>query len=166
MAKGDYGMTKGRFTGSLRHLKAAAAMTAVLLGPAMAARGQEIAAPITPAVATQQDAVSILVSAIRHELEPLPCSAPPEDLEAAIVYSLSQANVRPDAVRGALREIEMARSCHISEGKAIGRIRVALLSRGYARGTAAVGGEGFIGTGSMFSDPTIVIGGGSVNYSD
>jgi hypothetical protein len=125
------------------------------------------AAVATPAVvdAGAPSPGAALAAAIRHELQPLPCTASPEDVEAAIVFALSQAAAKPDTVREALREVELARGCYAGQGKAIGRVRTALLSYGVRQGTAALGGDNFLGTGSLFSTPNLIVGGGSVNYS-
>ena len=141
---------------------------AILAAPAALALAQGGAGAMPAVVAPGVDGpVQVLAAAIRKELEPLPCTATPEDVEAAIVFALSQSDpAGPELIRNALREVELMRTCYAGQSKAIGRVRTALLSYGVRQGTAALGGDSYLGTGSLFSTPNLTVGGGSVNYSN
>ena len=145
----------------------AVALGAVMTGTFAARAGQVSNASLgtgsVDATATQTDFV---VRAVLAEVRALPCTASSEDLEAAIVYRLSQDGATRAIAPGAIDRLGRAKLCHTNYAAALAQVRLALLGRRLQRGTAALsGGGGRLGE-SPFSAPVVNIGGGTSNYSN
>ena len=120
----------------------------------------------------KRDNVHELCELILKSVNALPADAGVTDIEAAIVYAISQAPMLQSGIDEAQRKriIDGALSCALGDGSrrnlvlAIGNVR-----NSYGIGTGAVqtgssgGGNG--GFGGSFSPPLVGIGGGSSNYS-
>ena len=135
-------------------------LCAVLAAP-VAARGP-VQAQVAEAVAPEVD---IVVKAVLLDVRRLPCTASAEDIEAAIVYRLSQTGVKRPIIARALDRLERARVCQTHYAAGLGQVRLALLNRRLNRGTAALGG-GYGRFDTAFSTPVVNVGGGSSNYAN
>lgn len=104
--------------------------------------------------------VATLVSSISQELVRLPCSASSEDIEAAIMFRISQSGTANDAAVKALGQVRVQPNMCANAIVAIDNvIRNLRKSRGGAA-VAAFGG----GQDAFFSAPSAGTGGGA-NYS-
>lgn len=119
------------------------------------------AATTLPAVADAKQATQICVS-IKAALAKLPSQAAVEDIEAAIVFVLSQASYAPATMAAGL-------SC-ASEG-ADGNARTAFANVRASYGRSGTGatrpsfGSSNGGGGVFFSPPVVGVGGGTTNYT-
>lgn len=125
------------------------------------------AVPDTPrverTVAAEGAAVAAMGRRICAEVTRLQKEASANDLEAAIVFAISQSDVRTPAVATALAQVGGCDYGRRNFATALARVRVALLGRKFARGTAALAGGSAFGQ-SAFSAPQVNVGGGSSNY--
>jgi len=111
-------------------------------------------------------AVSQLVASIRSAVSKLPpTKSSDQDIEAAIVYAISQVDACPAVVRAALSTVS-------GEGTPAFMRSVAAVTASYGRsgggtGTAGVrvGWGGSYAGNSSFSAPVVGVGGGSANYT-
>lgn len=148
---------------------AAAALLAVT--PAIPAFGGQIPQDqqggLQDASTAQMQPAVLLTSAIRSEIKGREVTGAPADLEALIVFVISQGDNSDAVISNALDMLSVNASDNLRI--AIGNVRLALL-RGNKRGTAAIvnlfGGSGSAGSGGgEFTAPGISTGGGSSNYS-
>ena len=126
--------------------------------------------PGTTATADQIAAATMLAQSLCLQITGLTTPAPADQVEAAIVYALSQ-STQPLAVQKlALDRIPSTCSLGASMSAGLRNAQIALL-RGTTSGTAGLttarnatsagGSSGY----SAFSSPAIAVGGGSVNYT-
>ena len=106
----------------------------------------------------QKLGLSALATAIKSELAKQPTTASAEDLEAVIVYVVSQGTYTDSAISEALDEVGAGATGNLAA--AVVNARNALLKK-KRRGTGAVSGGG---GSSAFSSPGSAGGGGSTNY--
>lgn len=150
-------------------LAASAVAIAIVAGSAAAYAKVDDVRPVTPVLARCNDPELIatsqrdLITAINAAVRALPADrSTAEDIEAAIIYAISQRQLCPGVARGALNSL--AYSGNPAFKQAVAQVRNSLLPDQF--GTA-----GLIGTGNgsnsngFFSSPIIGIGGGSANYS-
>lgn len=106
-----------------------------------------------------------IANAIKRELAALPATATEADMEATIVFALSQGTYSSDVMGAALNMIA-GPDASTELKQAIANVRIAMLNK-KKFGTAALnGGGGGNGSGfSGFSSPIVGIGGGSSNYT-
>lgn len=146
-------------------LAAAAALMTMLTSPAMAT-GQQAQPAATPAATTTEPdpaAVQRVVDAIKTAIAGLPATATAQDIEAAVMFAISQQQ-QPAAVSLAALNFVAAQS-----GDAARKVKVALanaraaVSRGQAGtgGTAGVAGN----AASLAAGPSVGGGGVGVNYT-
>lgn len=100
----------------------------------------------------------VLATAIKSELAKQPATASAEDLEAVIVYVVSQGAYTDSAISAALDEVGAGATGNLVT--AVANARNALLKK-KRRGTGAVSGGG---GSSAFSSPGSAGGGGTTNY--
>ena len=92
----------------------------------------------------------------------MPRNAAVTDLEAAIVYAISQSGLSD---KQALLAFRMMIGCDYGQrnfSAAVARVRGALARGGFQRGTAGLAGRAV--DNSSFVSPSINVGGGSSNY--
>jgi hypothetical protein len=146
-------MGKGGDMARTQTLKHGAAMMAA--GALLAAAWPAAAATQTPAAALDQKRVSELCTAMTLGVAKLPRTAGTQDVEAALVFAISQSKADPRTVEAALR-------CVRGSGTAFQQA-LANVRQGYSIGTGAIasGGGGFGSGGFGFgSTPVTGIGGG------
>ena len=121
-----------------------------------------------PAPSTQLASVepaNAVFGAFRTELSALPDTASSEDIEASLVFVLSQSNVNDQIALEALDRLGGAATGRLQLMRAIANVRESLLNRRFRRGTAALSNGGFA-VASGFSTPVTVMGGGlTSNYA-
>lgn len=108
-----------------------------------------------------QEATARLLARIGADLAALPATASTGDLEAAIVYAISQSEADPRVVKAALEYLNACNGGRADARDAYRRVRFAVLRSG-ARGTAALAGA--FGR-SEFYAPVVSLGGGTSNYA-
>jgi hypothetical protein len=106
-------------------------------------------------------AISLLAVKVCADAVALPAGASVEDLEAAIVYALSQSETDLEIKKAALRSLIGCSYGQPNFAKALARVLANLENRKLRRGTAATGGATFT---SGFTSPGVNVGGGSSNY--
>ena len=114
--------------------------------------------------ADDAEAVSRLARAISAALRALPTDrSTAEDIEATILYTISQYSVSPGVARSAIDQVGGGTA---ALRQAVSHVRISLL-RSCGAGTAGLASPGYqTGTGfSAFSAPIVGIGGGSATYS-
>jgi hypothetical protein len=105
-----------------------------------------------------------IANTIKRELAALPTTATEADMEATIVFALSQGDYSFDVMDAALNMITDPNSTTELK-QAVANVRIAMLNK-KKFGTAAINGGGGNGGGfSSFSSPIVGIGGGSSNYT-
>jgi hypothetical protein len=138
-------------------------VTAALI-PLVAIAVPLAARPAKPAVAADGRPVAILTAAFMAEIGTLPATASSEDLEAGLVFVVSQSEQPLPILLDALDRLEMSPGASPALKEAVRNVREALLCRRLRRGTASIGGAGL----SAFSAPVGGGGGGGgggSNYS-
>lgn len=153
-------------------LGGAAAVAALAVPASIAAQVQQV----DPAVRSQgtvlercldpvanRAAADDLTRAIMAAVRALPANrSNSEDIEATILYTISQRNLCPGVARTALDGL--GRSGTPAFTRAVAQVRNSLLERGV--GTAGLrSAGGSFGAGTLFTPPVIGIGGGSATYS-
>jgi hypothetical protein len=119
----------------------------------------------------QNDGSRELCLLVVNAISALPARASVADLEAAIVFAISQAPMlQPQmAKRDRDRLVELALTCALGSGKGGPNLAAAIANvrSSYGIGTGAVGVSGSFngGSASTFTLPLVGIGGGSTNYS-
>jgi len=105
-----------------------------------------------------------IAAAMQLDLSKLAPAASVEDMEAAMLFVLSQGEYSLETMEAALDIVAAGPNVTPTLHKAIENVRIALRRR-FRRGTAAIPGGGGDGLGgSGFSAPVINIGGGGANY--
>lgn len=104
--------------------------------------------------------VASLASAVSLELGRLPCSASTEDMEAAIMFRISQSGAANAAAIAALQQVRVTPNLCANARSAIDMVIRNLRKPGGGATVAALGG----GQDAFFSLPSTGAGGGS-NYS-
>jgi len=146
--------------------RSAAGISVALLAVIAVSAQPSMAVVETPGTQTPgTDPADTLASAINIEVSKLPATASVEDIEAAIVFALSQGDYSAESIGGALDRVAAA-DVSDNEKQAIANVRLALFKKKLNRGTGAIGNGGgdTFGT-SGFSAPIVSIGGGTSTYS-
>ena len=130
--------------------------------------------PVTPAghsdrlpgsaEAVNDAAIEALVNRICTEVGKLPKEASTDDMEAAIVFAVSQSDASAAVMTAAFGAVGGCDYGRRNFAAALGRVRLALLDHKLKRGTAAIS-LGSASGQSAFSSPFVNVGGGSSNYS-
>jgi hypothetical protein len=145
---------------------------AVALGAPVIALGST--SPGVPALTDANDpakAIEALANRIWGEVGALPQTASTEDLEASVMFVLSQEDASGEVINSALSSVSASDQATPNLKQAIANIRLALLKKKKLRvGTGAIGtGSGSVGSGGsgirFYSTPIVSVGGGSANYS-
>lgn len=110
--------------------------------------------------------VAALAGTINQELSKLKPGSSPEDIEAFIVFAVSQSDAPLATVLAALNQVATQPEQTPEIKKALTIVRLALLNRKLNRGTAALlnGGGAGNGNSSFFTGPGGGGGGGGANY--
>lgn len=110
----------------------------------------------------KQEAIRVLSEALRVEIAQLPDTASAQDVEAAIAFTLSQANAPAEVVNAALDNLANNPNQSLSLRQAVANARLAV-DNCTGIGTAALGNSG---SGILSSTPVLGVGGGgSANYT-
>jgi hypothetical protein len=105
-----------------------------------------------------------IAATLQSDLSKLATTASVEDMEAAMLFVLSQGEYSLETMEAALDIVGAGPNATPTLKEAIANVRLALRRR-FRRGTAAIPGGGGDGLGgSGFSAPVINIGGGGANY--
>lgn len=153
MAKSSFGLA----TGILASVSAmAVALAGVPAGATPAASAGKSAQQPTG------DRVTAIATKIRAELAGLKSDASSEDMEAAIVFALGQADDSLDDMNAALDVINAGASPALQT--AVKNVRLALAKKKLKPGTGATGSNGN-NNGSGFTSPVVNVGGGTSNYT-
>ena len=160
MAKGLTRLIAGR------RIVAIAAAVAVI-APALAA--PKLVLPQIQGEAPAEDPAVLLAGQMRAELVNVARDASVEDVEASLVFVISQRDYQMPVVSMALEQLRGAKDLPVNLAQAITNVRLALL-RNKARGTGAINsnfmtGGGSITGGAVFS-PVFGPGGGGGGGSD
>jgi|SRR5579859_48694 len=138
--------------------------------PATPTHGTASQAAICPAGApklssqvasTPQGIALMLAGQIGAEVRRQPTAASTDDLEAAIVFAISQSGASTEAALSAVNSLSACTYDRQNFKAALDRVRSTLSRRGFKRGTSALAG----GAGGSFSEFSLNIGGGTSNYS-
>lgn len=125
------------------------------------------AADVKPAPTPKPDEPSPgakLAAAINAELAKQAPDQSAEQLEAVIVFAISQGNYTPTTVDDALSIVAGTPDISDALKQAISNVKTAYAKKKVNTGTAAIG-DGGRGFGGTFSSPGANISGGSTNYS-
>ncbi len=107
---------------------------------------------------------SVLVASVQRELANLPVTATSEDMEAAIMFAISQSSASDQSVEAALSVVAASGGTPALQ-QALANARRAIANRKKrGRGTAAIGGGAGFGITTL-APPSIGGGGGSTSYS-
>lgn len=152
---------------SMGRIKAGAIFVALMAGqialPVLAIGSTETTLPSTIESPDEPLDADALVGYIRAEVGALPATASVEDLEASVIFVLSQKNARANIVNVALDSIETDKTSSPALKQAVANIRLAMLKKKLKIGTGALpGGGGFGSDGTFYPS---VGSGGSANYS-
>lgn len=119
--------------------------------------------PAAPASGGDAMAIGALAAAVCAEVSRLPKGASTDDLEAAMVFAVSQAASKPALIVAALDRLAGADLGQQNFPAALKRVRDAYANQRIRRGTSAVNnGAAFSGG---FTTPSLAGGGGSSNYT-
>ncbi|MDZ7281833.1 hypothetical protein KV697_17675 [Sphingomonas sanguinis] len=136
---------------------------AVWARPLMGGGGGQGGCPAAPASGGDAMAIGALAAAVCAEVTRLPKGASTDDLEAAMVFAVSQAASKPALIVAALDRLAGADLGQQNFPAALKRVRDAYANQRVRRGTAAVNnGVAFSGG---FTTPSLAGGGGSSNYT-
>ena len=135
------------------------ALTGALLAVAISANPSTACAAMVGAPKAADDAGTALAAAIKTELAKQPATASAEELEAVIVFVVSQGAYTDDAISAALNEVGAGATGNLAT--AVANARVALLKK-KRRGTGAITGGG--GSSAFSSPGGGGGGGGNSNY--
>lgn len=105
--------------------------------------------------------VTALSRAIVEEVRRLPCVASTEDMEAAIVFRLSQTKLSNESAVDALDRVRAHPDLCGNTLAAIDNVKKTLKRGGLRQGTAAIGGGN---ADAYFTAPSVGAGGGASNY--
>jgi hypothetical protein len=143
---------------------------AVCTGAITTAAAQDTSKPAHKRVG-QNDGSRELCSLVVNAISALPARASVADLEAAVVFAISQAPMLQPQMskRDRDRLVELALTCALGSGKGGPNLAAAIAnvrsSYGIGTGAVRVGGSFNGGAASSFTLPLVGIGGGSTNYS-
>ncbi|MDF0543239.1 hypothetical protein PX699_12855 [Sphingobium sp. H39-3-25] len=143
--------------GSLRNAAIALAVTVMVPGAFLTAQDSSG----TPAAADNAAQIAALTSTLRSELSRFTADAPVEDIEASIVFILSQNAYDDPIVDAAFDQIVASPNVFANVKQAIENVR----RKRRTRGTGALGGGDGSFSGIGFSGPVIGGGGGGSNYT-
>jgi hypothetical protein len=111
--------------------------------------------------AEQAELARVIAAGINARVSALPADRQSvQDIEAAIVYEISQHKYCPGAARAALASLSGGSGAF---GQAVARVSSTLLPA--TSGTAGISGGSAANGGSFFTSPIVGLGGGSANYS-
>lgn len=142
----------------------------ILVGVLSAAAAALVAhtgmAKVAPLEAEESQSADIIVvtalsRAIVEEVRRLPCVASTEDMEAAIVFRLSQTKVSNESAIEALGRVQGQPDLCANTLAAIDNVKNTLKRGGLRQGTAAIGGGN---ADAYFTAPSVGAGGGASNY--
>jgi hypothetical protein len=110
---------------------------------------------------TPQGMALTLAGRIGMEVTKQPAGASTDDLEAAIVFAISQAGVPNDTALAAIGTLFDCSYGQRNFQAALQRVNATLAQRRFTRGTSALAGA----AGSAFTDFSLNVGGGTSNYT-